>query len=216
MKHCLIFILASLSLIYGYSQQDPAAKEILDRVAKKNKGYTSIQADFELIIENRREGQTSITTGTIKIKGDKYYIESMGSKVYFNGTTLWSYMEDVNEVTISEPDLESDDIIENPIKIFDFYNRDFKYRLVGEVKLDEGWMYEIDLFPNNLEQPYSRFKIFVIRDSDELYMLKAIGKDGIDYVASLKNMKYNEELSEKEFEFDPSEYKGIEVVDLRF
>ena len=216
MKHCLLLTFAWFSIICGYTQQDPAAKEILERVAKKNKEFASIQADFELIIENRREDQTSVTTGNIKIKGDKYYMESLGSKVYFNGTTLWSYMEDVNEVTISEPDQESDDIIENPIRIFDFYNRDFKYHLVGEVKIDEGWMYEIDLFPNNLEQPYSRFKIFIKRDSDELYMLKAVGKDGIDYIAYLKNMKYNEELSEKEFEFDPSDYKGIEVVDLRF
>ena len=177
MKHYFLLVFTWLSVICGYSQQDPAAKEILDRVATKNKQFTSIQADFELTIENRREDNTSVTTGTIKIKGNKYYMESMGSKVYFDGTTLWSYMEDINEVTISEPDQDSDDIIENPVRIFDFYNRDFKYRLVGEVKLDEGWMYEIDLFPNNLEQPYSRFKIFIKRNSDDLFMLKAVGKD---------------------------------------
>jgi outer membrane lipoprotein-sorting protein len=211
----LIVSLFSVSLI-GSAQQDPAAKEILDRVAEKNKQYISIQANFELIIENRREDQTSVSSGIIKIKGEKYYMESMGTKVFFNGTTIWSYMEDINEVTISEPDQNSDDIIENPVMIFDFYNRDFKYRLVGEAKLDEGWMYEIDLFPNSLQQPYSRFKIYIKRDTEELFMLKAVGKDGIDYVAYLKNMKYNEELSNDYFEFDPSRHKGIEVIDLRF
>lgn len=216
MKQSILFILVLSANLVGLSQQDPAAKEILDRVAQKNKQFTSIQSEFELIIENRREDQVSTSSGIIKIKGEKYYLESMGTKVFFNGTTLWSYMEDVNEVTITEPNQEEDDLIENPIKIFDFYNRDFKYRLVGEAKLDEGWMYEIDLFPNNLEQPYSRFKIFISRDTEELHMLKAVGKDGIDYTASLKNMKYNEELPDSEFEFDPSKYKGIEIIDLRF
>ncbi len=216
MKYSLFFFFILYYTFTGSAQQDPAAKEILDRVAKKNKQYTSIQADFKLVIENRREDQTSSSSGIIKMKGEKYYLESMGSKVFFNGTTLFTYMEDINEVTISEPDQDSDDIIENPIMIFDFYNRDFKYHLVGEIKLDEGWMYEIDLFPNNLEQPYSRFKIFIKRNSEELHMLKAVGKDGIDYTAFLNKMKYNEEFSESDFEFDPSKYKGIEVIDLRF
>ena len=47
-------------------------------------------------------------------------------------------------------------------------------------------------------------------------MLKAVGKDGIDYEAILKDMKYNEELPESMFEFDPSKHKGIEVIDMRF
>jgi outer membrane lipoprotein-sorting protein len=216
MKQNIILILLFSVLISGFAQQDPNAKKILDRVAEKSKQYTSIQADFELTIENRREDQVSTSSGIIKIKGEKYYLESLGSKVFFDGKTLWSYMEDINEVTITEPDQESDDIIENPIKIFDFYNRDFKYHLVGEAKLDEGWMYEIDLFPNNLEQPYSRFKIYIKRNTEELFMLKAVGKDGIDYTAFLKNMKYNEDLPDEGFEFDPSKHKGIEVVDLRF
>lgn len=216
MKYSFLLIsIFSVSLM-GFAQQDPAAKEILDRIAEKNKQYVSIQADFELVIENRREDQTSESSGIIKLKGEKYYMESMGTKVFFNGSTIWSYMEDINEVTISEPDLDSDDIIENPVKIFDFYNRDFKYHLLGEVKLDEGWMYEIDLFPNSLQQPYSRFKIYITRNTEELFMLKAVGKDGIDYSAFLKNMKYNEELSDNLFEFDPSKHKGIEVIDLRF
>jgi outer membrane lipoprotein-sorting protein len=216
MKRFLQVLPILLSNFICFAQQDPAAKEILDRVAEKNKQYTSIQADFELIIENRREDQSSKSTGIIKIKGDKYYLESMGTKVYFNGITLWSYMEDINEVTISEPDQENDDFIENPTKIFDFYNRDFKYRLVGEIKMDEDWMYEIDLFPNNLEQPYSRFKLFIKRDTDEIYMLRAVGKDGIDYIAYLRNTKYNEIIPDSKFEFDPTQHKNIEIVDMRF
>jgi outer membrane lipoprotein-sorting protein len=133
-----------------------------------------------------------------------------------NGTTLWSYTEDNNEVTISEPDTASGDFIENPSKIFDFYNHDFKYKLVGETKVDIGWVYELDLFPNNLDQPYSRFKVYVKRDTDELSMIKAIGKDGIDYTANLKDTKYNEPIPDASFIFQPEKHKGIEIVDMRF
>jgi outer membrane lipoprotein-sorting protein len=79
-----IFIVINIFLITVYSaiaQQDPEAKKILDRVAEKTKSHTSIQADFKLIIENRRDDKVSKTEGKIKIKGDKYYMESIGSKV---------------------------------------------------------------------------------------------------------------------------------------
>ncbi len=213
-----LFIIINLFLFSAFSsmaQQDPEAKIILDRVAEKTKSYTSIQADFELIIDNHREDKVSKTDGKIIIKGDKYYMESLGSKIYFDGTTLWTYQEEINEVIISLPDPENDDFVENPSKIFEFYNRDFKYRLNGEIKLDEGWMYSIDLFPNNLQQPYSRFKVFIKKDTDELFQIIAVGKDGIDYSASLFNTKYNASIGNESFIFRPEDHKGIEVVDMR-
>ena len=211
-----LFIIALQSSIFLNGQQDPEAKQILDRVSAKTKAYSTLQADFELTIENRPENHQTSSKGLIKMKGQKYYMESMGTKVYFDGETLYTFMEDIKEVTISKPDETSDDFIENPVLIFDFYNRDFKYRLVGEVKLDAGWMYEIDLFPVNLEQPYSRFKVLIKRDTEELYMIKAVGKDGIDYTVFIRDARYNQPLSDDMFTFDPQKHKGIEIVDLRF
>lgn len=216
MKIFLIITIIIIGSLSSMAQQDPEAKKILDKVAAKSKTYSSIQADFELIIENRRDNKVSKTSGKIKIKDDKYYMETLGSKVYFDGTTLWTYQEDINEVIISSPDSDDDDFVENPSKIFDFYDRDFKYKLTGEVELDEGWMYAIDLFPINLQQPYSRYKVLIKKDSYELFLITAVGKDGIDYSASLFNTKYNENLDNSSFTFRPERHKGIEVVDLRF
>jgi len=212
-------IFLGIALLFScgvFAQQDPEAKKILDRVSQKVKSATTLQADFELAVENRTENQKTSSKGIIKIKSKKYYMESMGTKVYFDGTTMWSFMEDVNEVTISTPANTSDDFVENPALIFDFYNRDFKYRLVGEVNMDEGWMYEIDLFPMNLEQPYSRFKILIKRDTDELFMVSAVGKEGVDYTVNIRNLKYNQPISDSQFSFDQSKHKNVEVIDLRF
>jgi outer membrane lipoprotein carrier protein len=217
MKKTIFISLTLITLCFFLkAQQDPEAKKILDLVSEKNKGYTTIQTKFVLTVENRREDKKSSTTGLLKIKGEKYYMESFGTKVFFDGKTLWSYAQDVNEVTINEPDTVSGDFVENPAMIFDFYNRDFKYKLVGETKIDAGWMYEIDLFPISLEQPYSRFKLYIKRDTYELYMVKAIGKDGVDYTANLKDTKYNEAIADDVFIFKPAKYKGVEIVDMRF
>jgi outer membrane lipoprotein-sorting protein len=211
-----ISVILMLCAGISFGQQDPEAKKILDRVAEKNKAYSTIQADFELTISNRRDDRESTSSGHIKLKGEMYYMETMGTQVFCDGKQTWSYMQDIKEVTISEANSHNGDILENPAKIFDFYNRDFKYRLVGEAKLDAGWTYEIDLFPNSLDQPYSRFKLLILRDSYEIYMIKALGKDGVDYGAHFKNYKYNETLPDALFTFDATKHKGVEVIDLRF
>jgi outer membrane lipoprotein-sorting protein len=215
MKLTLLLIPFLVISIILKAQQDPEAKKILDQVSVKAKNNQTIQSDFELAIDNKRENKTSKSKGSVRVKGEKYYMESMGTQVYFDGKTLWSYMTDINEVNITSPDSANEDFIENPSKIFSFYDRDFKYHLVGETKLDEGWMYEIDLFPKNLNQPYSRIKIFVNRDTYDLFMVKAVSKEGIDYSAYLRNTKYNVPMSDDIFIFQPEKHKGIEIVDMR-
>jgi hypothetical protein len=76
-------------------------------------------------------------------------------------------------------------------------------------------MYEIDLFPIILDQPYSRIKIFVGRDNYELFLISAINKDGMIYSAYIRNTKYNLPMNDALFQFFPEKHKGIEVVDLR-
>jgi outer membrane lipoprotein carrier protein len=79
----LICILICSSYVFLNAQQDPEAKKILDRVSAKNKNYTTIQTKFVLTIENRRENKKSSTSGFLKTKGPKYYMESFGTKVYY-------------------------------------------------------------------------------------------------------------------------------------
>jgi outer membrane lipoprotein carrier protein len=196
--------------------QDPAAKAILDRISAKMLSYTTILADFELVIDNRMEKLHSKNKGSIQIKGNKYYMESLGSMVFYNGKTMWSYMPDINEVTISEPAAGEGDFVDNPALIFSFYNRDFKYRLLGETQVDGRTMYEIDLYPKDLNQPYSRFKIYADKEKEEIYMLKAVSKDAIDYTIYLINMRYNLAIDDAKFTFNPKDYPKIEVVDTRY
>jgi outer membrane lipoprotein carrier protein len=210
-----------LSLVLtGWSQenqitQDPAAREILDKVSAKTKSMKSIQADFELVIEDRKEKTKNTSTGNLVIKQNKYKINSEGSTIYYNGTTMWTYMSKNNEVTITEPDNKSGDFMSNPAVFFTSYNRDFKYRYVRETTVNGSRCHEIDLFPKNLDQPYSRIKIFIGVKSELPEIISSIGKDGVDYTIYLKNMALDSEIADATFTFDMAKYKKVEVVDMR-
>ncbi len=212
---CSFILLSLCSFAQDYMVQDSAAKVILDQVSNKLTGYTSILADFELVIDNRMEDLHSKNSGSIQIKGDKYYMESMGNQVYYDGKTMWSYMTDINEVTITEPKTGDSDFVDNPALIFSFYNRDFKYRLIGEIKKEQRLMYEIDLYPKNLDQPYSKFKLFVDKKTEMIYMVKAVSKDAIDYTIYITNTKFNLKINDNQFSFTPSDHPKVEVIDMR-
>ncbi len=211
------YLLISLSVFITsvvMAQQDPRAKEILDKVSEKAKSEETIEIEFKLQIVDKKEDSKSTSRGILKVKGEKYTMESADSKVFYNGETMWSYMEDVKEVVITTPDDEDADFVDNPSKIFDLYNKDYKYRLIGEAKVDGKWMYEIDLYPKNLNQPYSRFKIFVKKNYD-IHMVTAFSKEGVDYSIIINTIDFTEPMDDSIFNFNPSKIKGIEIIDMR-
>jgi outer membrane lipoprotein-sorting protein len=214
-KQCLILIFCFV-FNHAFMQQDPEAKKILDQAAEKTRSYQTIQVSYKLTVDDRKEKTSSFSEGQIMIKGEKYKLEAPESVVYFDGITMWTYSQDINEVTITEPDMEDEDFLSNPAKILSWYNRDFKYRYVQKTVLNGSEMHEIDLFPNNLEQPYSRIRIYISVKDMLLYLVKSIGKDGIDYSIQLSDYMTNKELSDEIFVFDPSKFKKVEIVDMRF
>ncbi len=128
---------------------------------------------------------------------------------------MWTYAEEDNEVTITEPDSGDNDFLSNPAKVFTFYNRDFKYLYRGETTIDSTVMHEIDFFPRNLDLPYSRIKVFIVKNTGQLAILSVVGKDGVDYSIFLKNMVTNKVFPDEVFTFELAKHKKITVVDMR-
>jgi outer membrane lipoprotein-sorting protein len=213
MRYLIIFL--AMVCCQLAAQQDPAAQEILDRVATKTNQYQSIQADFSLIVVDHKEDTRNTSSGNIIIKGEKYRITAGGSTVYFDGKTMWTYVQNDNEVTITEPDSQDDNFLSNPANVFSWYNRDCKYQYRGETTIEGVEMHEIDLFPKNLDQPYSRIKIFIAKNTEQLAIISSIGKDGIDYSVFVKNFIPDKVVADDAFIFDPVKHKKVTIIDMR-
>jgi outer membrane lipoprotein carrier protein len=218
-KHALIlflpFYFSSLAAQQEQVTQDPAAREILDRVAEKAKQMKSIQADFSILVEDKMENTKNSSTGNLLMKKEKYKISTQGSVVYFNGKTMWTHTIDDHEVIITEPGSSQGDFMSNPANIFTLYNRDFKYRYIREATRNGLKYDEIDLYPKNLDQPYSRIKLLVNKISNMPEVITSYGKDGVNYTITLTNFQPDREISDSLFTFDPAKNKKVEIVDMR-
>ena len=147
-----LFLLLILKL---FGQQDPEALKILNKLSDKTKSMPSIEAKFNYIVEDKKEGSRFQNEGEIVLKGDKYKLNLLGTTIYYDGKTMWNHIIDVEEVNITEPtEEEMEFFFSKPSRLFFIYESDFKIKYVGETTENNRTLYDIDLFPSDLNKSY--------------------------------------------------------------
>jgi outer membrane lipoprotein carrier protein len=209
----LIFSLNSIAQVpKGMGKSDADAKKILDGVSKKFKTYKTVQAKFQLKIENASGKNIGSKSGNVSMKGTKYTISLPGQEIYSDGSNTWSYEKSSNEVTINKIDPTASTI--TPQKLFtNFYEKDFLYKLNGVVKEGGKSMQEIELTPIDKTKPFHKVLLYI--ENSIIQTTKIFEKTGNRFTYSINNMKTDLALSDAAFSFDTKKYPGVEVVDLR-
>lgn len=216
MKKIISTSLILLGALLANAQQDPEAKKILDRLSEKTKSHEVIRADFKVTFKSVKDNIENSSEGTIVIKGDKYRLNFMSTEAFFDGKTLWNYLPEVNEVNITQPEPDDEDIFNNPKRLFTIYEDDYKYQLIGTSTENNADYAIVDLYPKDIEQDYSRIRLQINTSKYYLSSATVFGKDGSNYTIVIKNFKTNENFKDEYFTFDSSKYPDVEVIDMRF
>jgi outer membrane lipoprotein carrier protein len=194
----------------GMGQSDPAAKIILDGVSAKFKSFKSVTAKFALKMENGAGKNMGAKAGTVYMKGTKYRISVTGQEIFCDGSNVWTYDKLSNEVTISKLDPTNNTI--TPQKLFtNFYDKDFLYKLNGEVK----GIQEVELTPIDKSKPFHKVLVNINKISQTISSTKIFEKTGNRYTYAVSNMNSSSAVADVQFIFDQKKYPGVEVVDLR-
>ena len=212
-KYISLLIISLLTL--NLSAQENKAKTILDKVSAINKEYSSIKAEFSFSMDNAEEDIHESSDGNIILKGDKYRLFLMDVDTYFDGKTIYQHLIDAEEVNIKEPDEEDGESGISPTKIFNLYETGFKYSYVEEQTTPHGTFHVIDLFPLDLDRPFSRIRLHIDIKSLEMKSLVSIRKDGNNITVKIKTFKPNLEFKDSDFVFDQTANPDVEVVDMR-
>jgi len=220
MKHFLLPIFLLISSFFlcnaqhpkGMGKSDVEAKKILDAVSQKFKGYKTVQANFNLKIENAAGKVIGTKKGSLSMKSTKYRISVSGQEIFSDGSNTWTYEKSSNEVTINKIDPTANSI--TPQKLFtNFYDKDSLYKLNGKVNEGGKSMQEIELTPIDKTKPF--FKVLLYIDQNNIMTTKIFEKTGGKYTYSVSGMKTGTTIADNVFVFDAKKYPGVEVVDLR-
>jgi len=216
MKQLLLITVFSLIAWVGYSQQDAKAKEILEKVTKTTQSLASLDAKFTFEMNNKAQNIKDKSQGSIILKNKKYKLDipQMGLKVTCDGKTIWSYMVNSNEVTISNLDDATDELMD-PSKIFTIYERGFNYKFLNEGTDAGVSVYNIELTPQKPSGDIQKIKLMIDKQKMLIHGAVMDGKEGNTVIIAVNQYKTDGVYSDADFVFDPKKYKGIEVVDMR-
>ncbi|WP_297087707.1 outer membrane lipoprotein carrier protein LolA [uncultured Draconibacterium sp.] len=215
-KRVLLMVALFLAATMGWAQQDAKAKKILDEVSAKTKNITAMSASFIFSMVNEEMEIDETNAGTIKIKGQKYTVQlpDLGVKVFSDGKTIWNYMEDGNQVTISNIDDEGSELMD-PSSLFSIYERGFRSEFVAEKTAEGKSLYQLNLFPDTDEYDVTKIEVTIDKATMMIYAATLYSTDGNLYGIQVKQMDTNIDLADTDFIFDASKYDDVEVIDFR-
>jgi len=206
-KLILIFYLLSLNPFTSNSQEDKVALDLLNSMSDKYKKMEGFTSSFTYTMENLTEDISDSFTGKISVKDDKYILFIEGQKIINNSKTVWTYLEELNEVTISDFDPSEQDISIN--NVFEVYKDGYNHKFIGNT---EG-ISTVEIYPEDENKSY--FKIlFKIFENNLLSSFTVYDKSNSIFIYSIDDF-LEEELNNELFTFDLEKHPDIEVIDFR-
>lgn len=209
MRYFTTLLLAVLT-ITAFAQNDPKAKEILDKAAAKFKAYPAAEVAFTMSMENKDEDINEEHQGKAWMKGNMYKLNLMDVENYFDGKIIYTYMPEVEEVNIKNPSDEEEGFL-NPTTLFDIHNQGFTQKLVSNAN---GTAY-IELYPKE-KKNFEKIGIWVSPSTSTIQKVTSFGKDGNNVTISIQDIKALSPVpADSFFKFDTAKHPGVEVIDMR-
>ena len=198
MKRIGIIMVAALMSMGSFAQ---SAKAVLDKAAATITAQSGVKANFKMTTAN---GSTS---GTIAIKGKKFYATTPQAKVWFDGKTQWTYLKNNDEVNVSNPTEAQLQAI-NPYNFINIYKRGYTYTMNTA-----GSDYVIHLMASNANRKIKELFISVNKKSYQPKQVKMLqGKKWTTFdINSIKK----ENIPDSQFRFNAKDFPKAEVIDLR-
>lgn len=209
-----IFVILFLIVAYtGYSQtKDLRATSLLDEVSAKTKSYKSIKADFTYTMENKQARINEEKTGTLLISGDKYKLNIVGQIMISDGKTIWTYIQESNEVQINSPDNKDDAL--TPSRLLSSYNESYKSKIIRDKNQTDPNIEMLELTPDKVKN-FTKAVLSIDKTRKQVKSFAIYDKNGNIFTYKVTKFITDVPFSSSDFTFDAKQFPGVEVIDMR-
>lgn len=210
--YIIIVLFAGVSSA-SFSQTKDANAILENTIKKYNEYQNGMEISFVTNINSPKNNISESFEGKLIIKGDKFILSTPDISSWFNGTTLWSYMQGTQEVNVSNPtgsDLRSI----NPLLILKNYKKDFNVSCVGESTSHNSKISnDITMIPKKKED-IERLELQVEKASSLPVKIVMIMKNDLRNTITIKSIN-SLNMTDNDFTFPEKEYPDAEIIDLR-
>ena len=205
----LLFTVWMLFLTIPMVAQQPDARDILDRAADAFRREGGVKITFSV---RAPEGNTN---GSIRLKGDKFLLETEGVTTWFDGRTQWSYLASSDEVNVSEPTPEELQSI-NPYSWLSLYKQDYKLKVAKTGNVSDDTAYKVVMNATKRSQDMQCIILYIEKGSFRPLKLSMVQRGSKDAsVVFINSYQTGKNYDDSLFVFDRKAYPTAELVDLR-
>ena len=208
-KHIFLILLCACTLLPVQAQK---AQDIQHKTAGKLKNSGGIEAVFEATAFKGTK-ETGSASGTIKVKGNKFKIESNSLTTWFDGKTQWTLLAGSDEVNVSTPTAAELQAI-NPYSFINIYKKGYTATLT-KASYEGKSVHEVRLVATSKKS--SMQKILLTIDPTTLMPLSVRFKNAKgDWTRiRVRSIKTGRKFADAVFTFDAKQHPGIEIIDVR-
>ncbi len=207
MKRVLIVMFWMVTSLVAVGQnQDP--KAILDKMSSTYKAMPGFEIGFVQKILSESEVIDRLS-GEASVSKEKFKIKFQDQHIYCNGTVLWTYLVESQELTISN--FEPEEAVINPSNVYDIYKKGFTFEYKRQDNVGGELVDVVELTSTDEDSDFTTVVMYIAQKTAYLK-----GWDLIDYAGAktsfeVSTFKPNLTFAEGFFEFDeeknPVQYK---------
>ena len=199
MKRLLLAIAAILTMSATQAQ---TAQQVLDKCAALVSTPDGASANFTMT-----SAQYGNASGTISIKGQKFYMHSNATTMWFDGTTLWTYVAKNEEVNISTPTAQQLQSL-NPYHFINLYKQGYTSTMTTS-----STAYTVHLTATDTQKKISEAFVTISKENYAPKEIKLL--QGTKWTTFTVSGLKAERQDDAKFRFKSSDYPDAELIDLR-
>ncbi len=186
---------------------DENATEVLKKAAARFDQNVSFSVKATIY-----DGQKKLKaqqSAQVRYHKGKYRLTMEGQELICDGTTVWQWNKQANEVAINN--MSNDDIdLLNPGRLLANYNKSFKAKYI---RTDDDGTAIIDLTPRS-PRSYHKIRLYIKEDDGQLRRMEVQKYDSGRELYDITDFKRTANAA-SQFTFDPKQHPGVEVIDMR-
>ena len=203
---CVLFLLFFSGM--ALSQNDPAAKKVLDAVGAKvrsSKGVTATCILTSFTSKGKANGSQSIS---LQMKGQKYLLKQGKTEIICDGLNVYRFD---GEKTITKSSVEESSQTLSPQKLLaGAYDKDFTYKLVSS----KGAFHEIEMKPMDNRKNFQKVNLFIDKAKNTFAKARILDKSNNTTELKIANLNLNATVADSKLMFNKSRYpKDAEILD---
>jgi outer membrane lipoprotein-sorting protein len=199
---CLLLLFVAQAVI-AQNNAEALVRIMVDQV----KSHKNVEMAFTYQISPDGKNYSDAQEGHAWLQGNAYKIEMAEQQSISDGTTIWTYLVDDEEVMVSDATEGEDN---TPLKLLTSLDKNYVATLTN---IDNQGNATIELA--NPKGQYKRVTLKMNAMKAELKSADVYLEDGTKVAVTVKEMKYDQNLDDKFFTFDTKKHPNVEVIDMR-